>query len=112
MKILKPGDTFSPSSSEKSIYIVQFGSQNCLPCISLHQKLDQWLSDHPQVYGIYVPIEKFPELAASQGIFTVPSILVYVEGKKALQESGYFSLNSLLTKIQRYLDLFDHTLIK
>lgn len=107
MIILKTGDTFAPSSSKNSICIVQFGSQSCLPCVALHSKLDQWLSNHPKVFGIYVPIEKFPELAASHGIFTVPSILVFVEGKKTLQESGYFSLDSLLTKIQRYVDFFD-----
>ncbi len=39
------------------------------------------------------------------GVFTVPTIFVYVDGKLTIQQSGYFSLNQVLDQIEKYEQL-------
>lgn len=90
---------------EQPICLVQFGADTCMPCAAIRQKLEQWAACRPQVRCIYVPTEDFPDVAAAEGVFAVPTILVLVQGKRTLRQSGCFSLQDLFCRVQRYLDL-------
>lgn len=85
--------------------IVKFGAQTCAPCHTIQQKIAAWCAQYNEVEYLYIPIEKFGELAAQASVFVVPTVQVYVEGKMMAQESGYFSLDMMLEKVQQYLDL-------
>ena len=39
--------------------------------------------------------------------FSAPTVLVFVEGQLTIRESGYFSLDGILKRIERYIDLLD-----
>ena len=50
----------------------------------------------------YIPIEDNIELAAQNGILSTPTVEVYIEGKLFIQRSGYFSLDEILNKVEKY----------
>lgn len=105
MKNLQRKDDLQEMMQENRILIVQMGSARCLPCIALKEKIGHWISGKQEMEGVYIDIEKFPDLAAERGIFTVPGILVYVEGKLFIRESGYFSLDQILSKVERIIGI-------
>lgn len=107
MEVLKSAEHLQRMLQKETILILQFGSESCAPCHALRCKLDAFCQNHKKVTGRYVPIEEFKKLAAQESVFTVPTILVYVQGRLALQESGFFSLESLLQRIERYIDLLE-----
>ena len=39
------------------------------------------------------------------GVFTVPTVRFYMDGKLAVDESGYFSLDRMLDRVERYLKM-------
>ena len=39
------------------------------------------------------------------GVFTVPTVRFYMDGKLAVDESGYFSLDRMLDRAERYLKM-------
>lgn len=39
------------------------------------------------------------------GVFTVPTVRFYMDGKLAADESGYFSLDRMLDRVERYLKM-------
>ena len=45
------------------------------------------------------------EISSQMGIFSAPTVLVYMDGQLVARESGYFSLDALLGDIERYLEL-------
>ena len=102
MEHLKTEEQFNALLKTEKFLLVQFGSVTCTPCAALHQKLEAWLSAHPLVYGVYVPVEAFRKLTAQLGVFTVPTIFVYVEGRLTIRSSGYFSLEEILYRIGQY----------
>ncbi len=104
MQNFTQGFNFRSIDKNFPILIVQFGSEKCMPCFAIKRKIDAWIELHNNVKGIYVPIENFPKVAANEGIFSVPTILVFVNGMPTIRESGYFSLENILSKIQRYID--------
>lgn len=84
------------------IVIMQFGSEICSPCSALKQRIEIWNKDHTKICHTYVTVDDQPKLCAQMGIFTVPSIIVYVEGKVTIRQSGYFSLDQMLDQIEKY----------
>ena len=111
MENLRAEEQLNILLQSSKILLVQFGAVTCTPCAAIHQKLEEWLPAHPMVSGIYVSIEKFRELTAQLGIFTVPTIFVYVEGRLAVRSSGYFSLEDILDQIDRYEE-FLHPVVR
>lgn len=87
----------------KQDIIVQFGDERCLPCKDIKSKVKEWSMIRDDIDYIYIDRVSAPEIAASYGIFVVPAILVFIQGKLTLQKSGYFSLEDILTKTEQYL---------
>ena len=107
MRELTKTENLQDIIEQEKLLIVQFGSQLCGPCFALKHKIDLWNESHPQVKSIYVQAEDFREVAAGFGVFTVPAILVFAEGRVTIRESGYFGLEDILSKIERYIEIMD-----
>ncbi len=89
------------------IVLFQFGTETCMPCGAIKQRIDEWNKEYPQVQSRYVPLDEFPELGAEYGIFSAPTILVFVQGKVTIRESGCFSLDEILQRTERYIQLLE-----
>ncbi len=90
-----------------AIVLVQFGSETCGPCAAIRRKIEEWGKQHEKVQTLYISIEESPEIAAEYGIFSAPTVLLFVEGKLTLRESGYFSMNEVFRKVERYIKLLN-----
>ncbi len=96
---------FTELLQTQPVVLLQIGSARCAPCAAIRHRIDAWGQAQTGVAGYYVPIEDFPALAAQLGVLTVPTILVYAQGKLTIRESGCFSLDDLLCRVERYRDL-------
>lgn len=99
---IQDAQALESSIQQNQIIIVQFGSENCGPCKALQNRIKTWNLSHPSVSHAYITVSQLPELCAQMGVFTVPTIFVYVEGKLTTQQSGYFSLDQMLVQVERY----------
>ena len=86
------------------LLVVEFGDDVCGSCLAIRQKLEAWLSRHPEATERYLPIREFPALAAQRGILSAPTVNVWIDGQRVDQESGYFSLDLLLERVERALE--------
>lgn len=84
---------------------MQFGDESCGPCFALRERIDKWLESHPDAEGRYVALRENLEASAQFGILSVPTVAAYVCGKEVARESGYFSLDQILERIDRYVDM-------
>lgn len=88
-----------------STLVLQFGSNDCGPCHAIKYKLEKWLEGRPEVASRYVDITTHTEECAQMGIFSAPTVIVYMDGQVVAKESGYFSLNKMLNRVERYLKM-------
>ena len=102
METLNNQDGLQAAIQQNQILILQFGSESCAPCKALQNRIKTWNQSHPDVCHVYVTVAEMPEPCAQMGVFTVPAIFVYVDGKLTLQQSGYFSLDQMLDQIEKY----------
>jgi thioredoxin-like negative regulator of GroEL len=82
--------------------LIYFSHDDCNVCKTLKPKVKQLISkDFERVKIYYVDIYKNPEIAAQNGIFVAPTILLLFEGKEHLRISRNLGIEELKEKIQR-----------
>jgi len=105
MKILttiREIENFIESSGMKLLYISR---PNCGVCKSLLPMVKMMLRDFPGIEGAYIDLDKLPEASGRFTIFTIPAILLFIDGKETIREARYVSLKSLKGHITRYYSL-------
>lgn len=90
---------------EKGV-LLYFSSESCSVCKVLKPKVAALMqSRFPQMRSYYVDIEKSPVISGQFRIFTIPSILLYFEGKELARYSRNISMHQLEAAIERPYEL-------
>ncbi len=89
----------------EEMILLYFGSSSCGVCVDMKPKVEDVLKKYPRIKSIYIDVEKSHNIAISYDIFTIPGILVFVEGKETIREARYISIGDIDNKIHRYYDL-------
>ena len=53
--------------------------------------------------------EDHQEEAAQKGILSVPTVIAEIDGTEVARESGYFSLDKMLARLERYMKMAGET---
>jgi len=86
--------------------IFYFSTPNCNVCKVIKPKLMELINKKfPNIKFIYINTESAVELAAQKGIFTVPTIIVYFEGKEFLRKSRHINISELKEEIERLYNI-------
>lgn len=74
---------------------------DCGVCVSLKPKVVEIIAEFPQATAYYVDLDAIPEAAGEYSIFTIPGILVFIDGKETIREARYVSVDQLTQKMER-----------
>lgn len=86
--------------------LLYFGSETCGVCNSLKPKVIELLKTFPKIKSGEVDVEGQTAIAAYYNIFTIPAILLYIDGKESIREARHISIEDIESKISRYYELF------
>lgn len=103
---LKSREDITDKIDQGGMVLLYFGSKNCGVCVDLKPKIEAMLKDYPEIEAYHVDIERSPNLAINYNIFTIPGILLFIEGKENIREARHISVRDLERKINRYYKLF------
>lgn len=65
-------------------------STTCSVCVAVGQKLEILEQFHGKTRFVSAKLEELPELSGSLLVFTVPTVLVFREGKEIHRQSRFF----------------------
>lgn len=85
--------------------LLYFGSKACGVCTDMQPKIEELLKNYPLIKSFYIDVEKSHKLAISWNIFTIPGLLVYIEGKEFIREARHISVGDIDRKINRYYSM-------
>jgi len=82
--------------------LIYFSTQECNVCKVLKPKLMSLMEQYyPDIKLFYVDINQYPEISGQYRVFTVPTILVFLDGKEFTRKSRNFSPMELIKEIER-----------
>ncbi len=90
-----------------SAMMIYFSGKNCGVCKILQPQIKQLLDEkYTKISQIYLDAQENQELCGTLGIFTVPTLIIYFDGKEFIKKSRNFSILELDKDLQRPYNLF------
>ena len=83
-----------------------FSAPTCNVCHALKPKLlEAFKTNFSQMQVISIDISETPEIAAHFSVFSIPALLVYLDGKEFLRKSRHMSVDQVVQEIKRPYDM-------
>ncbi|CAJ0841883.1 10665_t:CDS:2 [Entrophospora sp. SA101] len=82
-------------SNQNKIVLVKFFTVWCGPCQQLQKTLQKLLSERNDLVILEVDAEKFPYLASEFQVSSVPTLVLFKQGKKIKKGAGNMSIQQL-----------------
>jgi len=95
-------ESFIKSGEMKMLYLSR---PDCGVCIALIPKIEEMVEEFPNMEARYIDLDTLPEAAGKFSIFTIPGILVFIQGKETIRKARYVSIDELHGEIKRYNEL-------
>ena len=93
--------------SKDPMALVYFSHHNCNVCKVLKPKVAELISNNfPEMTLYYVNTIENPDISGQFSVFTVPTILVFVENKEFIRESRHISLPPFEERIQKLYSIY------
>lgn len=105
MNLINTNESINKIINENEIVLIYFGSESCNVCKALKPKAEEILKGYPRIKSIEVDVEKSLSAASAYNVFTIPAILVFIDGKETIREARYISIQEIDNKISRYYNL-------
>lgn len=90
---------------ENLISIIYFSGSTCGACDAIKEKVLHIIKEYEKIKFIEINAVENKELAASYNIFSLPILLLFVNGKETLRVGRYFDLLDFKNTIDRYYNL-------
>ena len=83
-----------------------YSTKDCNVCKILKPKILSLIaSDFPMIKFVYVNVNNHREIAAQNSVFSVPTILFYVEGRETLRYSRNINLSEFSDRVGRIYNM-------
>lgn len=80
---------------------------SCGVCKSLKPKIEAIADQYSTLKQFYVNLENDESIIGQYSIFTIPGILVFVDGKESIREARYFSVGEIDSRLQRISEMLN-----
>lgn len=90
---------------KKPISIIYFSGESCNVCPIIKNKLKIILENYKEVDIIEIDVSSNREISASYNIFSIPVLLLFVEGKESLRYGRNIDFMEFEKNLNRYYQL-------
>jgi len=82
--------------------LLYFSGENCNVCHALRPKFKEMFdAEFPQIKQIYLDAHENGEISAHYSVFSVPTMLVFLDGREFVREGRAVSLYKLTEQLER-----------
>ncbi|NAW50708.1 thioredoxin [Elizabethkingia argentiflava] len=90
--------------SERPV-LIDFFATWCQPCkvmSSVLSSVKKNVGDGARI--VKIDIDQYPEIASSQGVRSVPTLLIFKNGELLFRHSGLMEVNRLTAELKQYIE--------
>lgn len=106
MKILKTLDEINEFTKKTNMCMLYFSAQNCSACKLIKEKVEALVNEYEKIEIGEVKSENTEGIQAEFGVYTVPIILFYIDGKEVFRRSKYVAIEEIKAELDRYYKLY------
>jgi|UPI0008388A09 thiol-disulfide isomerase/thioredoxin len=92
--------------ADNKLAFVYISRTNCGVCHAVQPQVQEMLEEFPAIKTIQANADDIPEVAGEFTVFTVPALLLFVEGKEMIREARFVVMDDLHRQFQRIADNF------
>jgi thiol-disulfide isomerase/thioredoxin len=108
MKILTHPEQFDKILDDNPLVLAYFSGENCSVCNTLRPKVEMLVEQQfPSVKYIEIKSEQAPYITAKYSVFSIPVIMLFVEGRDYIREARNISLDELSKKMDKIVTLYE-----
>jgi thiol-disulfide isomerase/thioredoxin len=95
-------EEFNGFISKNPAVLAYFSTVDCNVCKVLKPKVEALFeNEFPEFKLCYIETNRQPEVAAQNRIFSVPTIVIYFEGKEFVRKNRSFGIDELKKEVSR-----------
>lgn len=102
MLILKNNSELNDLIENNSIAIIYFSGSKCGACEVIKTKVENMIENFPKIKSGEIDAEIHLEIAAKYNVFSLPIMLLFIEGKESIRLGRNLDLLELKEKLERY----------
>lgn len=106
MEKLNSNKTIEELIKLNDMVLLYFGGSSCNVCINLKPKIEEILIKYPKIKSVHIDIENSVNISSFYSIFTIPAIILFIDGKETTRKARFINLQDLESKISRYYNLY------
>ena len=105
MKTINEIDEILLTIEKETMVLTYFTTNDCNLCKDLYPKVEKMLELFPNIIGVRGEADVEPAIVGQFGVFIVPTIILFVQGKETIRRSRTISIDETAGMIQRYYDM-------
>lgn len=86
---------------EETLAFLYLSKPTCSVCHGLLPQVQHLMKNYPIIQMAHIDTEEVPEIAGAYSIFTVPVLLLFVNGKEYIREARIVHLDLLAKKLNK-----------
>lgn len=99
-------DIYAKIESKKWI-MLYLSKPDCGVCKSLLPKIEKLSNKYPKMDLYYADITNDEKISGQLSIFTIPGILVFIDGMEVIREARYISIQNLTESLNRIQNILE-----
>ncbi len=100
--IIKSQEEFDNAIAQNTAVLVYFSHEKCNVCEVLKPKISEMIQqEYPKIGLFSVDTENQPSIAAQQRIFTVPTVLIFFDGRESVRKSRNIGVEEFRNELLR-----------
>lgn len=90
---------------ENPFVVLYISRPGCGVCTAMKPKVEEIVQSLEEARFCSLDLEQVPEAAGEYSVFTIPAILLFVDGRETIREARYVSMEDLRARMERLYEL-------
>ncbi|MCA1056107.1 thioredoxin family protein [Rossellomorea aquimaris] len=92
---------------EETMVLLYISRPNCSVCHALLPQVEGVLEKYPIIVAVHADADEIPGIAGEFSIFTVPVVIVFIEGKEMMRKARFVPIDELEGGLSRLIAMFE-----
>jgi thioredoxin-like negative regulator of GroEL len=101
-------ESINTTLAAEKLSLLYISRPNCSVCHALLPQVKGVLEEFQDVRSVHADAEEIPEIAGEFSIFTVPVVIVFVDGKEMFRKARFVPIDELHSQMTRLVKMLDN----